>query len=139
MKRYKYIFLTIAIIVPLITIFLYYRYYNMNEQGTWINQCIFHHVTGLDCPGCGGQRAFHLLLHGEFMQALRYNSLFIIGIPIILYFYYLLIQIHILGNEKYSQSIFLSSRAAYIFLILLVMFSIVRNIPVSPFIYLSPP
>ena len=35
--------------------------------------CVFHRVTGLLCPGCGGQRAMHLLLHGEFAAALRSN------------------------------------------------------------------
>jgi hypothetical protein len=36
--------------------------------------CVFHRVTGLLCPGCGGQRAAHLLLHGEFAAALRANG-----------------------------------------------------------------
>lgn len=36
--------------------------------------CVFHRVTGLLCPGCGGQRAAHLLLHGELAAALRSNG-----------------------------------------------------------------
>jgi len=36
--------------------------------------CVFHRFTGLLCPGCGGQRAAHLLLHGEFAAALRANG-----------------------------------------------------------------
>ena len=35
--------------------------------------CLFHRFTGLLCPGCGGQRAAHLLLHGELAAALRSN------------------------------------------------------------------
>lgn len=35
--------------------------------------CVFHRGTGLLCPGCGGQRAMHLLLHGGFAAALRAN------------------------------------------------------------------
>lgn len=37
--------------------------------------CLFHKVTGLYCPGCGGTRAIIAFLHGEFVQSLRYHPL----------------------------------------------------------------
>lgn len=36
-------------------------------------QCIFHALTGLDCPGCGSTRALHHLVHGRFGDALAMN------------------------------------------------------------------
>jgi hypothetical protein len=39
--------------------------------------CRLHQLTGLNCPGCGMTRAFHALLHGDLMTALRDNALFI--------------------------------------------------------------
>lgn len=40
--------------------------------------CPLHALTGLDCPTCGGLRALHLLLHGEFRAAWAMNP-FIFG------------------------------------------------------------
>ena len=45
--------------------------------------CPFKEVTGWDCPGCGGQRALHALLHGDFERAFRFNPFLIIGFPMI--------------------------------------------------------
>lgn len=45
-------------------------------------RCQFHALTGLDCPGCGGLRATHALLHGDFAAAWRFNALFLVALPI---------------------------------------------------------
>ena len=37
--------------------------------------CTFHRLTGYRCPGCGGTRALHSLLHGEIGAAWSYNQL----------------------------------------------------------------
>lgn len=37
-------------------------------------RCPFKALTGLDCPGCGSQRALHALLHGRFSEAWHYNA-----------------------------------------------------------------
>src|SRR5271170_2433470 len=39
--------------------------------------CLFHQLTGLNCPGCGMTRALYALLHGNFLLALKDNALFI--------------------------------------------------------------
>lgn len=36
-------------------------------------RCPFKMVTGLDCPGCGSQRALMALLHGHPLEAWSYN------------------------------------------------------------------
>ena len=46
--------------------------------------CIFHEITGLYCPGCGGTRAFFSLLHGHPVLSFMYN-------PIVLYFVFVII------------------------------------------------
>lgn len=43
--------------------------------------CVFHDLTGLNCPGCGGTRALHALLHGHLFAALRFNALLVIAGP----------------------------------------------------------
>lgn len=38
-------------------------------------ECYFRTHLGLYCPGCGGTRAFFALLHGHFLQSLKYNPI----------------------------------------------------------------
>ncbi|MFO1475782.1 MAG: DUF2752 domain-containing protein [Verrucomicrobiota bacterium] len=42
--------------------------------------CLFHRLTGLDCPGCGSSRALHALAHGRVGEALRDNLALCISI-----------------------------------------------------------
>lgn len=37
-------------------------------------KCVFHELTGLDCPGCGSQRMLHALLHGDLAGAWEANA-----------------------------------------------------------------
>lgn len=47
-------------------------------------RCGFHTATGLLCPGCGGTRAAHALLHGRVPEALRCNAAAVLGVPVLL-------------------------------------------------------
>lgn len=38
-------------------------------------RCMFHLLSGLDCPGCGITRALHELLHGRIGEAFRFNPM----------------------------------------------------------------
>src|SRR5699024_12379685 len=44
--------------------------------------CLFNHLTGLECPGCGAIRAVHALLAGDPLFALRNNALVTTAIPL---------------------------------------------------------
>ena len=37
--------------------------------------CLFHLLTGLYCPGCGGTRAVKYLLHGQILKSIQYHPL----------------------------------------------------------------
>ena len=43
--------------------------------------CVFHWVTGLLCPGCGGQRCLLALLRLDVSGALRANALLLVLSP----------------------------------------------------------
>jgi len=95
--------------------------------------CVFFQLTGLHCPGCGATRAVHALLHFDFVRAVHMNALFIlVGLPLLA----------ALGLEMLQGRLIFSARThslmAYGYLILAVLFSVLRNIPQHPFSLLAP-
>lgn len=134
----KYFVLFLYLLFPLIVLYYYYSYY-LEGIGTGNLQCTVLFFTGLYCPGCGSQRSLHHLLHGEIMIALRYNALFVIGLPFLLYLYYIVLQLYILRNVKLSSKVIFSTRFALIFIAILLIYFILRNLNFYPFTYLAPP
>jgi hypothetical protein len=55
--------------------------------------CLFHKVTGLYCPGCGGTRAFVYLIHGHPLLSLWYH-------PFVLYMVFALVYYICTGVRK---------------------------------------
>lgn len=47
-----------------------------------IPPCMFHRITGYQCPGCGGTRAVLALFHGDIRQSLLYHP--IVGYTVLL-------------------------------------------------------
>ncbi len=133
----KHLLLIIAILIPIAVIVFYYQFYNEND--TLSVQCGFYNLTGYSCPGCGGQRALHYLLHGKFLTALHYNAIFILGLPVLFYLYFVTIRVYVFKDIKYMDSFVFSSKFGYSLLAVLVIYFIIRNIPYEPFSYLSLP
>lgn len=48
-------------------------------------QCVFHALTGLDCPGCGTTRALHHLLHGRIGEAFAFNPMLFVMLATFLF------------------------------------------------------
>ena len=65
------------------------------ESSVFFPKCPFHMLTGLECPGCGSQRAIHSLLNGDIAAAIHYNLLIVLSIP-----YLLLLAIGFLYHGK---------------------------------------
>lgn len=49
----------------------------------WFPKCIYRQLTGYKCPGCGTQRMFHALLHGEVVEAFQHNAFLFVSIPVL--------------------------------------------------------
>jgi hypothetical protein len=76
MKRWV---IGLAVLVALVLLLLLSLY---DPQTTWwFPKCPFHLLTGLECPGCGNQRAVYQLLHGNIGVALYYNAFLFISLP----------------------------------------------------------
>lgn len=95
--------------------------------------CLFHAVTGLNCPGCGGTRAVHHLLHGELATALRCNALVVLALPVgaltALWF-----ALRPSGSRGRAGR--LALWAPWLLLALATAFAVVRNLPAGA--WLSP-
>jgi hypothetical protein len=86
--------------------------------------CVFHQVSGLDCPGCGAQRALHQLLHGNLVAALRLNALFVLSLPLAAWYGPRLISRAMAGKTTGNVP-----RWFWFYLAAWVIFGLVRNLP----------
>ena len=109
-------------------------YFLIEPKDGNLPKCIFHELTGFYCPGCGGQRSLHALLHGHIFTAINYNLLFILLLPLIGYF----ILVFILGKKYTSSSFIYKPVFSLTIAIVVISFWILRNIPVFPFSWLAP-
>ncbi len=131
MKR-KVPIITVAAILFVIAAILFYGIGDP-ESGKLYPKCPFFLLTGLECPGCGSQRAVHSILNGDIAGALHYNILVVIAIPYILIFF-ILKGMAALGRDTKTLAVtarinrFLyHGTAIYIILIIVISFWIIRN------------
>ena len=88
--------------------------------------CMFHQLTGLDCPGCGGLRAAHELLHGHVVAALHLNLLLVLSLPLFAWLGVRFLQ----GELRSRPQLTFRPVWVWVYLAAWVTFGIVRNLPV---------
>lgn len=54
-----------------------------HRPGSLFPPCMFKAVTGWNCPGCGGLRMTHDLLHGDLSAAVVDNVFLLVGLPLL--------------------------------------------------------
>lgn len=72
--------LRVVLVVALLAALTLYALYDPGTS-VWAPKCPFKLITGLDCPGCGSQRALHALLHADIASAWGANPLFVAALP----------------------------------------------------------
>ncbi|HBR55983.1 MAG TPA: DUF2752 domain-containing protein [Blastocatellia bacterium] len=102
----------------------------------YLPSCPLRRTTGIACPGCGLTRGFHALFHGDFASALDFNALIPIFIIIFGYFYLSMLLVFVRGRAFPRWS--LSLPMIWGFLVVLIVFGILRNLPFYPFNVLYP-
>lgn len=102
-------------------------YYFFNPSEYFFPPCTFYQTTGWYCPGCGSQRAFHALLHGNFLMAFQYNLLLPLGL--LAGAYYAMLQVaRKCWNKPFYN--YLQHRYFMWFLVaFILLYWILRNVP----------
>lgn len=54
-----------------------------HRPGFLFPPCPFRALTGWNCPGCGGLRMTHDLLHGDLGAAVTDNAFALVGVPLL--------------------------------------------------------
>jgi hypothetical protein len=98
--------------------------------------CPVRYLTGWYCPGCGSLRAIHQLLQGNLRAAWAMNPLSIVLLPFITYGLasHALLEIRGQGLPR----LFMPALWIRALCVAIILFGIVRNIPIHPFDLLAP-
>ncbi len=91
----------------------------------WFPSCPVYSLAGVYCPGCGSLRALHQLLHGNFTGALAMNPLMVLSLPF-------------LGALFLRPSFGHKVWVPWFCFVVLILYCVLRNIPLLPFTWLAP-
>ncbi|MGL6225040.1 MAG: DUF2752 domain-containing protein [Thermoguttaceae bacterium] len=118
------------------TVFVLVLLYWKHPTDYGFPSCPTRTVLHLYCPGCGSMRAVHFFLNGNIKESLRYNPLVILFLPVILV---LLIRFWYETFTKRSLLLPYERLFNYFLLIVILLFCVARNVPLSSFDLLRPP
>ena len=106
---------------------IFVAYYFLNKYTGFAIPCIFHEITGWDCPGCGITRCLFHLINFRIKDAFLVNPLVFIYLPfIIAYFIY---QSYLYVYQKKDKILVkVPHYVMYIILAITIIYGIVRNI-----------
>src|SRR6478736_7281220 len=82
--------------------------------------CPFKALTGLNCPGCGGLRMTHDLLHGDLAAAVVDNVFLLVGLP--------MLAAWLLVRWRRGQPL-LPMPATVVVIVAAITWTVVRNLP----------
>jgi len=97
--------------------------------------CSFFDATGLHCPGCGGFRAWHDLLHGRVLSAFRKNAMAVTLLPGLVIYWY--VRRFMVRGER-IPNLFQSPRWLAFLAMVVLAFGFLRNLPWGPFRWFAP-
>ena len=111
------------------------RLFNPTTAG-FFPVCPLFQMTGIACPGCGMTRGFHALFHGDVLTAIGFNAMIPIWAFVLAYLFAAMFVIAVRGRSP-KLGIF-KPRYIWGFLIVALVFAVVRNLPYYPFTLLYP-
>lgn len=106
------------------------------SKATILPVCPLFALTGFACPGCGLTRGFHALFHGDIITAVDFNALTPLWAVIFAYVGASLALMAIRGKGLPMWP--MNAKFVVVAGIVLLLFGIVRNIPIYPLTILFP-
>jgi hypothetical protein len=105
---------------------VYYFYQNNPAKNeTPFAVCMTKRIANIDCPGCGGQRAFHQLLNGNFIEAGKLNIFIYFFAPLLTYIF---LSFALKPFDINLPDIDISTKNLGLILLLLLLFTLLRNL-----------
>ncbi|MFC1924180.1 DUF2752 domain-containing protein [Chloroflexota bacterium] len=97
-----------------------------------LHLCLFHGLTGLECPGCGMTRAFCAISHGQPAEAIQLNMF---SVALYMVFMGILFRdlLYLFTGRRLGipGSLKLEGAAGYAVLFIVVSYGVMRNTPLS--------
>jgi hypothetical protein len=103
---------------------------------TMFPACPLLALTGIACPGCGLTRAFHSAFNGHIIPALDFNILMPVWALIFGYVFVSLLVLAVRGRGLPMWPT--APKFLWTFMIVLLAFGVLRNIPIWPLTILYP-
>ena len=95
--------------------------------GSW-GVCPWLLLTGTACPGCGGLRAVNDLVHLDVVGALSSNAFVVVSIVLAAALWVAWVRAALRGRAL-AVTRWVNPTSAYVWLAVLLVFSVVRNLP----------
>jgi hypothetical protein len=133
-KHFRMALVAVAAGTPAAAALLYFL--DPTAENSLYPRCFLHFLTGIHCPFCGTTRCGHSLLHGDVVQAAAWNPLSVILLPLaLLWLYWCALRI-VRGRPlpQFNPPLW----SLRVFLGLLFIFWIIRNLPFYPCDLLAP-
>jgi hypothetical protein len=109
---------------------------------SWVTPpCMMHKMTGLHCPGCGSTRATYALLHGDFAGAMKKNIIFVLALPFLGLWSARTAWRWVRGHPSPPTTpdrVTFQLRLSWAIVAIVLLFSVLRNLPWAPFSWLAP-
>nr|WP_298999448.1 DUF2752 domain-containing protein [uncultured Allomuricauda sp.] len=117
-------------VLLILAVLLFFSY--NPETNLFFPKCPVEQYMGIYCSGCGSQRAAHDLLHFRIVEVFGHNFLFLPFLALVMQ--------HVLSKTGIisSKSLIGYRYAPIAILVVIVVFTVLRNLKGIPFEYLAP-
>lgn len=105
-------------------------------KSSFLPVCPLFSLTGFACPGCGLTRGFHALFHGDIITAIDFNALIPFWAVVFGWVFVSLILLAVRGRGLPMWPTY--PKVLWVFMIVLVGFGVLRNVPIWPLTILFP-